>query len=190
LTGTRTALFADMNNNELKGRFDGIDERFDRVDARFADVDARFDRVDARFADVDARFDSVDARFNEVDARFDSVDARFKDVDARFDDIRQLILEEGGRTRTHFDAVAEGMRDKVKVIAEGHAALIEHHTVTDSRLQRLESGQDRIEVRILAVESRIGGVEKTQKIVLTEVRGLVTKVDRLSPQRRPARRRP
>ena len=159
-----------MDDNDLKGRFDNIDARFDEVDSRFDKVDTRFAEVDARFAAVDVRFDGVDARFDEVETRFDEVGARFTEVgarftevDIRFNEMRQLILEEGRRTRTHFDVVAEGLKDQIKVIGEGHAALTAHNTVTDTRLQRLEDGQERIEVRMLAVESRVSAVEETQR---------------------------
>jgi len=138
-----------MDDNDLKGRFDNIDARFDKVDSRFDKVETRFAEVDARFAAVDVRFDGVDARFTEVDARFN--------------EMRQLILEEGRRTRTHFDVVAEGLKDQIKVIGEGHAALTAHNTVADTRLQRLEDGQERIEVRMLAVESRVSAAEETQR---------------------------
>ena len=171
------ALCIDMDDNDLKGRFDNIDVRFDTVDARFDKIDTRFAEVDARFAAIDVRFDGVDARFDEVDgrftevaarftevaARFTEVAARFTEVDARFNEMRQLILEEGRRTRTHFDVVAEGLKDQIKVIGEGHAALVAHNTATDNRLQRLEDGEERMEARMLSVESRVDPVEKTQR---------------------------
>jgi hypothetical protein len=39
------------------------------------------------------------------------------------DEVKSLIEEEGKRTRRHFDVVAEGIKESVKVIAEGHKAL-------------------------------------------------------------------
>ena len=54
-------------------------------------------------------------------------DGRFDEVDGRFNEMRQLILEEGRRTRTHFDVVAEGLKDQIKVIGEGHAVLAAHN---------------------------------------------------------------
>jgi chromosome segregation ATPase len=186
-----------MEDTELKGRFDTMevklaanDGRFDALDAklaandrRFDTIDARFDQVDTRFAEVDVRFDKVDARFGEVDARFDKVDARFGEVDARFDKMERLILQEGERTRRHFDVMAEGLKDEIRLSRDGYIALREDNTEIKNRLERVETGQDRLEVRMLAVESRVNGVEKTQKVVLTEVRGLATKVDRLRPVR-------
>lgn len=143
-----------------------------------------------RFSDIDARFDKVDVRFAEVDARFDRVDARFVEVDGRFNEMRHLILQEGERTRQHFDVVAEGLRDGIKVIAEGYTALREDSAEVKTRLQRVEDGQERLEVHVLAIESRVTSVEKTQKVVLTEVRGLAIKVDRLTRVRRRGRTNP
>lgn len=129
-------------------------------------------------------------RFSGIDARFDRVDVRFSQVDGRFNEMRQLILQEGERTRQHFDVVAEGLRDGIKLIAEGYTALREDSAEVKTRLQRVEDGQERLEVHVLAIESRVTGVEKTQKVVLTEVRGLATKVDRLTRVRRRGRTNP
>ncbi len=180
----------DARFDKVDARFSEVDARFDKVDARFSEIDARFDKVDARFSEIDARFDKVDARFSEIDARFDKVDARFMQVDARFNEMQQLILQEGERTRQHFDVVAEGLKDGIRLIAEGYTALREDNAEVKTRLQRVEDGQERLEVHVLAIESRVTGVEKTQKIVLTEVRGLATKVDRLTRVRRPGRTNP
>jgi predicted nuclease with TOPRIM domain len=144
-------------------------------------------QIDNHLVQVDTRFDKVDARLAEVDARFDKVHARFAEVDARFDKMERLILQEGERTRMHFDAVAEGLEDRIKLVAEGDAALRMDVTELKDGQQHLLSEQSRLDVHILAVasrvvslDSRITGVEKIQKIILAEVRGLATKVDRLS----------
>jgi ElaB/YqjD/DUF883 family membrane-anchored ribosome-binding protein len=39
------------------------------------------------------------------------------------DEVKSLIEEAGKRTRRHFDVVAEGIKESVKVIADGHKAL-------------------------------------------------------------------
>jgi hypothetical protein len=80
-------------------------------------------------------------------------------------DLEQLIVSEGERTRKYFDALAE-------------------------KLARLEARQDLLDAHVLSAESRVAGIdvhvanaEKVQKVVLTEVRGLATKVDRLTRTR-------
>jgi hypothetical protein len=123
----------------------------------------------------------------EIRDNFSRIDSRFTQVDAQFAEIRQLIVSEGEQTRKHFDAVAEGLEDRIDLIGEGYEALETDNTEIKHGLQRLETGQDRLEVLVLAVESRVTSLEKTQKIVLTEVRGLAMKVHR-APRTRPRRR--
>jgi chromosome segregation ATPase len=142
-----------MDDHELKGHFSNVDGRLDG-----------------------ARFDDVDGRFSEVEVRFDKVDVQFSEME-------RLILEEGRRTRSHFDAVVERLETRIGWIGEGCEALRGDVTELKGGQQRLDAGQSRLEVRMLAVESRVTSVEKTQKVMLTEVRGLATKVDRLTPLR-------
>ena len=47
------------------------------------------------------------------------------------DDVKELIREEGKKTRRHFDVVAESLRSDIKAVAEG----VE---VANQRLDRLE----------------------------------------------------
>ncbi len=75
--------FVAATNNRL----DGIDARFDKVDARLDGIDTRFDKVDARLDGIDTRFEKVDARFDGVDARLDGHDLMFKRIT---DDLGQL----------------------------------------------------------------------------------------------------
>ena len=145
--------------------------------------------MDPRVEQVDARLEQVDARLEKVDARFEKVDAQFERVDAQFSEMRQLIVYEGERTRNHFDVVAEGLEDRIKLGFEGYTALRADVSDLKDGQQRLEAGHSQLDIRMLALESRVIGVERAQKIVLPQVRGLATKVDRLSPRRRPSRRR-
>ena len=142
-----------------------------------------------RLDNVDARFGGVDARFEQVDARFDKIDARFEQVDSTFSEMYRLIVQEGERTRRHFDVVAEGLEGRIRLGLEGYSELRADVSDLKDGQQRLEAGHLQLDVRMLALESRVTGVEKVQKIVLTEIRGLATRIDRLSPQRRPSRRR-
>ena len=138
--------------------------------------------------DAEGRFDGIDGKLASHDARFDGIDRKLATHDARFDEMHQLIVMEAERTRTHFDVVAERLEGKVNLIAEGHSALRDNGTEMKSRLESVESGQGRLELHVLAIESRVTSIEKTQKIVLTEVRGLATKIDRLARGRtRPTR---
>jgi hypothetical protein len=68
------------------------------------------------------------------------------------DEMRELMREEGERSRRHFDVVAESLRDDIRLIAEGLVALsqgVDSLTATtkvgfaavDQRLMRLEARQ-------------------------------------------------
>jgi septal ring factor EnvC (AmiA/AmiB activator) len=115
--GRDDARVSLVKTSEVKRELDALSAN---IKQQFADVDERFSQVDARFAQVDARFAQVDARFAQVDARFAEVDARFDQVDARFDQVEQRILDEGERTRRHFDIVAESLRTEMR---QGFAAI-------------------------------------------------------------------
>lgn len=58
---------------------------------------------------------------------------------------RDYVAEEGARTRRHFDVVAERMRDDIKLVAEGHAALRRHATETDRTLKEHDRRLNRLE---------------------------------------------
>jgi hypothetical protein len=123
----------------------------------------------------------------ELRNRLGQIDSRFDQFDVRFDKMEALILQEGERTRAHIDAFAKRFEDRIKLVAEGYAALRTDVTELKHGQQHLISEHSHLDVHILAVasrvvsvDSRVTGVEKIQKIILTEVRGLATKVDRLS----------
>jgi hypothetical protein len=113
--------------------------------------------------------------FSRINRR---VDERFAQIDQRFDEMRRLILGEGERTRKHMDSVAERLYERIGLIGETFAELKIGNIEIKDCLDRLESGQDRLEVRLLAVESRATNIEKTEKVILAEVRGLATRVER------------
>ena len=111
------------------------------------------------------------------------------DIEARFDEIANLITTENAETRRrvqsesletrrHFDVVAEGLHDQIKLAAEGHSALVESISELKGGFERLEAGQSRLELRQLALESLQGRLEKIQKIVLSDVRLLASQMER------------
>ena len=164
-----------MDDTDLDAQSGRVDVRLQRVDGRFDQMDARFAQVDARFERVDRRFDQVDARFEQVDARFEQVNGRFEQVDATLVRLEELIKAEGAITRRHFEVVAEDMKGQVKLIAEGHSVLAEHIVDVKGGIERLETGQADLVLRVSAVESRMSSVAQLQRVVLTEVRGLAAK---------------
>ena len=70
---------------------------------------------------MDRRFEHVDRRFKAVDRRFKAVDRRFDTVDREIARLRDEVKRSAEETRRHFDVVAEGLRDEIRFIAEGHA---------------------------------------------------------------------
>jgi len=54
---------------------------------------------------------------------------------------------------------------------------------TDATPRRIDAPFNGVDARFAEMRQLIGGIEKVQKIVLTEVRGLATKVDRLTRAR-------
>ena len=116
--------------------------------------DERFDRLETL---INAQGTRLEGRIDKVESRFDKLDAR--------------ITDETNKLDIRLDAVAR----QVKVIAEGHGALATNIAEMKGGIERLQAGQTNLGLRMLAVELRVTDVEKTQTIVLTEIRGLAAR---------------
>lgn len=70
------------------------------------------------------RFDAIDGRFSGIDQRFTGVDQQFaelrREMDQRFGDVYQRIDE----VRRELGVLVERQQDQIRLIAEGHAALL------------------------------------------------------------------
>ncbi len=71
----------------------------------------------------------------------------------------QFIKEENEETRRHFDVVAEGLRSDIRLLAEGHAALVEKVDHLDAKVDRLETKVDRLEAKVDRLEIRMDHLE-------------------------------
>ena len=71
----------------------------------------------------------------------------------------QFIKKENEETRRHFDGVAEGLRSDIRLLAEGHAALVEKVDHLDAKVDRLETKVDRLEIRMDHLETRLDHLE-------------------------------
>ena len=89
-------------DKELKEMFNLILQKLDGVDRRFESMEARLDGMDRRFDAVEARLDGMDKRFEAVEARLDALDTGLRNV--------RLKLE---------NEIAEN----IKRVAEGHMDL-------------------------------------------------------------------
>src|ERR1051325_8938976 len=130
-------------------RFDGVDERFERIEGRLVNVEITISKLEARQYDtkpiweqvlaavvgIDARLDKMDLRFDGIDARLDKMDARFDGTDARLDkmdlrfDQQDTVLDNG------FRSVERKMDVLNKYFLETRA----DQRYLDDRLEKLES---------------------------------------------------
>lgn len=67
------------------------------------------------------------------------------------EEMRAEIREEGDRTRRHFDVLIESVRDDIRLLAEGLAAL--HHRVEDVRTE-LKADIAALDRRVMRLEAR------------------------------------
>lgn len=136
-----------MLDHELNDRFVGMDRRFDRLERLIVD---RLDGVDQRLDGIDQRVDAIDQRLAGVDRQFEGVGQRLDGIDERLDGIDQRVAD----TRTHMDVIAEGLRDDIRLVAEGYDALRSDVTDLKAGQARLEAKFDRLELRQRALERR------------------------------------
>ena len=94
----------------------------------------------------------------ELNGRFANIDQHFEDTrrDIKVEEMatREYIKAEGLITRAHFDAVAEAIKEDVKLIAAGHGTLRERTDRHEVRLDKLELHQARVGLRVRALEYR------------------------------------
>ena len=155
---------------------DSFDERFDRLETL---INAQGTRLDGRIDKVEGRFDKLDARItdetNKLGIRLDAVAHQVQviaeDHGAKLDGLDARFTDESNKLGIRLDTVAH----HVQVIAEGHGALAKDVAQMKGGIERLQAGQTNLGLRMLAVELRVTDVEKTQKIVLTEIRGLAAR---------------
>ena len=57
------------------------------------------------------------------------VGRKFEEVDRRFDQTatKEELRAQQAETRRHFDVVAEDLRSRMQLVAEGHQALVDGH---------------------------------------------------------------
>ncbi|HEY6246881.1 MAG TPA: hypothetical protein VIX17_23210 [Pyrinomonadaceae bacterium] len=144
-------------------RFDGVDERFERIEGRLVNVEitisklearqydtkpiweqvlaavveinARLDKMDLRFDGIDARLDKMDLRFDGIDARLDKMDARFDGTDARLDKMDLRFDQQDTVLDNGFRNVERKMDVLNKYFLETRA----DQRYLDDRLEKLES---------------------------------------------------
>ena len=120
-------LAIEAMDAKFEARFDGLEPRFDAMDAKFDGLEPRFDAMDAKFDGLEPRFDAIDARFQALEPRFDAIDAKLESQHREF----------STRFNVLFGAMALGFTLIVGLIgyslfslrpADPVAAAVEHHT--------------------------------------------------------------
>jgi hypothetical protein len=88
----------------------------------------------------------------------------------RFDRLEALIRSQIGGLRAEMGSELGGVKaelrgvnvrldslhSQIKIVAEGHGALVDNITDVKAGIARLEKGQDHLQLRMIAVESRLG----------------------------------
>jgi hypothetical protein len=82
--------------------------------------------------------EELTSHFENVDLQLETIDRRFDAVDQRFEHMEAFVREEGAATRRHMDVIADGLRAEIKLIAEGHTALVTSLATLASRHERTE----------------------------------------------------
>src|SRR3990172_7333094 len=77
-----------------------------------------------------------------------------------------MTKEEADDIKRHFDIVAEGLRDEIRLVADGVA-------MNSERLDRVEGRFDSVEGKIVRVEGRLDGVDGK----LVRVEGKLDRID-------------
>jgi hypothetical protein len=111
---------------------------------------------------------------------------KFEEVDRRFDQTatKEELPAQQAETRRHFDVVAEDLRSRMQLVAEGHQALVDGQQALVEGHQALAEGQERILVRMERMERELGAMIRISYAELEErirrcEQGLTTVQERL-----------
>jgi hypothetical protein len=88
---------------------------------------------------------------------------------------RKQLREEIALSASKLGARMDTLQEQMKIVAEGHSVLVGHIVDMKGGIERLEAGQTSLVLRVSAVESRVTDIERTQKVVLAEVKGLAAR---------------
>ena len=107
-----------------------------------------------------------------LDRRFDAVDCRFAEMDRRLDELRAEMRVGDAETRRHFDVVAEDLKSRIQLVAEGvllvdeklerfRAEVHERFEAVDRRFEAVDRRFEAIDQRFMRLETRVGALEVT-----------------------------
>jgi chaperonin cofactor prefoldin len=104
-----------------------------------------------------------------LDRRFEAVDRRFADMDHRFEELRDELRAEmragDAETRRHFDVVAEDLKSRIQLVAEGVLLVDEKlerfRVEVHERFEAMDRRFEAIDQRFMRLETRVGALEVT-----------------------------
>ena len=93
-----------------------------------------------------------------LDRRFEAVDRRFVEMDRRLEELRTEVRAGDVETRRHFDVIAEDLKSRIQLVAEGVL-------LVDEKLERFRAEVherfEAIDQRFMRLETRVGALEVT-----------------------------
>ena len=107
-----------------------------------------------------------------LDRRFEAVDRRFSEMDRRFEELRTEMRASDADTRRHFDVVAEDLKSRIQLVAEGvllvdkklerfRAEVHERFEAVNRRFEAVDRRFEAIDQRFMRLETRVGALEVT-----------------------------
>ena len=135
-----------MNNNQRNN-----DKRFDRLEALIkAEVGGLKGDVGGLKGDVGGLRAQVKAEIGGLRGEMVRELGGVKDELGSVKDELGSVTAEVRKLNIRVDT----LHSQIKLVAEGHDALVDHITDVRKGIERLETGQDRLELRMLACKSR------------------------------------
>jgi archaellum component FlaC len=134
------AQHTGMNNNQPNDN-----TRFDRLEALIRS------QVGGLRAEVNGLKDELGGLKGELGGLTFALGDVKDEVGGLKDEVGGLTAEVSG-----LNVRLDTLHGQIKIVAEGHRALVDNITDVKGGIGRLEAGQDHLQLRMIAVESRLG----------------------------------
>ena len=132
--------YLDEQFGLIAGQFAAVSQHFATINQRFITIDARFASIDQRFDGIDRRLDAMDQRFDGIDRRLDAMDQRLDAMDQRVEGVRQESQRHHAETLRQFHVIEERLYDRMALLAEGHAGLVQRIDGIEEKLETVAAG--------------------------------------------------
>lgn len=163
------AQHAGMNNIQPNDN-----TRFDRLEALIrsqigglrAEVSGLRAEMVSELAGVKAEVNGLRAEVGGLKDDFGGLTFEVGDLKAEVWGLREEMVGELGSLKTEVGGLKtevgglnvrlDTLHSQIKIVAEGHGALVDNIEDVKAGIARLETGQDHLQLRMIAVESRLG----------------------------------